>query len=63
MRVAGHLLIGDDETALLADAMVAARLPETHGGVWVTSEAAAVPRIRRHFQVERGLDRRRIKAS
>jgi NADPH-dependent ferric siderophore reductase len=47
----------------LQDAMIAANFSDTASGVWVAAEAAAVRAVRRHFQVERGLDRRRITAS
>ncbi|MCG5237962.1 siderophore-interacting protein [Xanthobacter oligotrophicus] len=50
-------------TTALAEAMMAVALPEESGEVWFAAEASVVRAVRRHFQVERGLDRRRITAS
>lgn len=47
----------------LQDAMTAARLPRQGSEVWVAAEAGTVRSIRRHFQADLGLERRRITAS
>lgn len=47
----------------LQDAMTAASLPRHDSEVWVAAEAGTVRSIRRHFQVDFGLERRRITAS
>jgi NADPH-dependent ferric siderophore reductase len=50
-------------STVLQDAMIAAKFPDDVSAVWFAGEAAAVRVVRQHFQVKRGLDRRRITSS
>ncbi|MFT4132375.1 siderophore-interacting protein [Labrys sp. (in: a-proteobacteria)] len=47
----------------LQDAIMAAVLPPQASQVWLAAEAGTVRTLRRHFQLDLGLDRRRITAS
>ncbi|WP_187829770.1 siderophore-interacting protein [Labrys sp. KNU-23] len=47
----------------LQDAVTATRLPETASAVWFAAEAGAARSVRRHFQLDCGLEPRRIQAS
>jgi NADPH-dependent ferric siderophore reductase len=47
----------------LQQAMIAADLPEPGGEVWIAAEATPARLVRRHFKIDRALDRERITAS
>jgi NADPH-dependent ferric siderophore reductase len=47
----------------LAEAMMAATLPQEHSEVWFAAESAVVRTVRRHFQADRAIPRARLTTS
>jgi NADPH-dependent ferric siderophore reductase len=47
-------------TTALAEAMMAASLPQENSFVWFAAEAGVVRTLRRHFLLDRGLERSRM---
>lgn len=47
----------------LVEAMTSVDLPQEGGDVWFAAEALVVRAVRRHFQMDRGIERRRLSMS